>query len=206
MTMRFLLDTNVLSQLLRDPRGAVAARLSAAGEANVFTSIVVASELRFGARKKGSTVLTDRVDQLLASIEVAPLEVGVDRIYADIRNALESSGQTIGANDLFIAAHAFEQQATLVTDNVAEFQRVPGLAVEHGVRPVWLDQLKPAPASDRAYRRPETFLRHDPATVTAPSASSSRARVRPTIRTRPTRCGRRRTHARRTAHNGVARL
>jgi tRNA(fMet)-specific endonuclease VapC len=74
------------------------------------------------------------VDQLLASIEVAPLEVGVDRLYADICHALESSGQLIGANDLFIAAHAIEQQATLVTDNVAEFQRVPGLQIENWVR------------------------------------------------------------------------
>ena len=135
MTTRFLLDTNVLSQLIRDPRGPVATRLATAGDAQVFTSVVVASELRFGASKKGSTVLTDRVNQLLASIEVAPLEVGVDRIYADIRNALESTGQLIGANDLFIAAHALEQEATLVTDNVAEFQRVPGLQIENWVRP-----------------------------------------------------------------------
>jgi tRNA(fMet)-specific endonuclease VapC len=134
MTTRFLLDTNVLSQLIRDPRGAVAMRLATTGDAQVFTSVVVSSELRLGARKKGSTVLTDRVDQLLASIDVAPLDVGVDQIYADIRNLLESSGQTIGANDLFIAAHALEQEATLVTDNVEEFQRVPGLKVENWVR------------------------------------------------------------------------
>jgi tRNA(fMet)-specific endonuclease VapC len=134
MTMRFLLDTNVLSQLIRDPQGPVAMQLATVGDAQVFTSVVVASELRFGARKKGSSVLTDRVDQLLASIEVAPLEVGVDRLYADIRHALESSGQLIGANDLFIAAHALEQEATLVTDNVAEFQRVPGLHIENWVR------------------------------------------------------------------------
>jgi len=106
----------------------------ATGDAQVFTSVVVASELRFGARKKDSSVLTDRVDQLLASIEVAPLEIGVDRIYADIRQALESSGQLIGANDLFIAAHALEQEATLVTDNVAEFERVPGLQIENWLR------------------------------------------------------------------------
>lgn len=135
MIPRFLLDTNVLSQLIRDPRGPIAQRLEATGDAQVLTSVVVASELRFGARKKGSSVLTDRVDQLLASLEVAPLEVGVDRIYADIRHALESSGQMIGANDLFIAAHALEQDATLVTDNIAEFQRVLGLRIENWLRP-----------------------------------------------------------------------
>ena len=134
MTLRYLLDTNVLSQLIRDPRGPIAQRLATAGDAQVFTSVVVASELRFGARKKGSPLLTDRVERLLASIEVAPLEVGVDRIYGDLRHTLESSGQMIGANDLFIAAHALEQDATLVTDNVAEFKRVAGLHLENWVR------------------------------------------------------------------------
>ena len=134
MSPRFLLDTNVLSHLIRDPRGLVAQRLAITGDAQVFTSVIVASELRFGARKKDSSVLTDRVDRLLENIEVVPLEIGVDRIYADIRHALESSGQLIGANDLFIAAHALEQEATLVTDNVAEFQRVPGLRIENWVR------------------------------------------------------------------------
>jgi tRNA(fMet)-specific endonuclease VapC len=134
VTSRYLLDTNVLSQLIRDPRGPIAQRLATAGDAQVFTSVVVASELRFGARKKGSPLLTDRVERLLASIEVAPLEVSVDRIYADLRHTLESSGRMLGANDLFIAAHALEQDATLVTDNVAEFKRVSGLRIENWVR------------------------------------------------------------------------
>ena len=107
----------------------------AAGVPIRFTSVVVASELRFGGRKRGSAVLIDRIEQLLEHIEVAPLEIGVDRIHADIRHNLESGGRMIGANDLFIAAHALEQDATLVTDNVEEFQRVPGLVVENWVRP-----------------------------------------------------------------------
>ena len=94
----------------------------------------MASELRYGAQKKGSPVLSHRVDQLLASIDVAALEVGVDRTYAKLRSTLESAGQVIGANDLFIAAHALEQQATLVTDNIAEFQRVPELRLENWIR------------------------------------------------------------------------
>ncbi len=135
MSRRFLLDTNVLSLLIRDPRGSVAQRLATVGDSQVFTSVVVASELRFGGRKRGSAVLIDRIEQLLEHIEVAPLEIGVDRIYADIRHILESGGRMIGANDLCIAAHALEQDATLVTDNVEEFQRVPGLVVENWVRP-----------------------------------------------------------------------
>jgi tRNA(fMet)-specific endonuclease VapC len=130
-----MLDTNVLSHLIRDPRGSVAQRLANVDDSQVFTSVVVAGELRFGARKKGSAVLVERVDRLLEHIEVAPLEIGVDRAYADIRHVLESSGRLIGANDLLIAAHALEQDATLVTDNVEEFQRVPDLVVENWVRP-----------------------------------------------------------------------
>jgi len=130
MTSRFLLDTDMLSQLIRAPQGAVARRLVAAGEGNVFTSAVVACELRYGARKKGSPGLTERVEQLLASLEVAALEPGVDRVYAEIRCALESEGRPIGANDLLIAAHALEQEAVLVSGNVGEFRRVKGLEVQ----------------------------------------------------------------------------
>jgi tRNA(fMet)-specific endonuclease VapC len=135
VSRRFLLDTNVLSHLVRDPRGSVAQRLATIEDSLVFTSVVVAGELRFGALKKGSAALIERVDRLLEHIEVAPLENGVDRTYADIRHALESSGRPIGANDLLVAAHALEQDATLVTDNVEEFQRVPGLAVENWTQP-----------------------------------------------------------------------
>ena len=130
MTSRFLLDTDMLSQLIRAPQGAVARRLVAAGEGNVFTSAVVACELRYGARKRGSQGLTERVEQLLASLEVAALEPGVDRVYAEIRCALESEGRPIGANDLLIAAHALEQEAVLVSGNVGEFRRVKGLEVQ----------------------------------------------------------------------------
>ena len=134
MTVRYLLDTNALSQLIRDPRGAVGSRLDEVGDSNVYTSIVVACELRYGARKRGSSALSERVDRVLSNIHVAPLESGVDTLYAQIRQELESAGQSIGANDLLIAAQALQHSATLVTDNVAEFQRVAGLKVENWVR------------------------------------------------------------------------
>ncbi len=133
MTERYLLDTNALSQLIRDPRGNVGMRLRQVGDSNVFTSIVVACELRYGARKRNSALLSERIDRVLSSIHVAPLESGVDVCYAQIRQELESAGRSIGANDLLIAAHALEQSATLVTDNVDEFRRVPGLQIDNWV-------------------------------------------------------------------------
>jgi tRNA(fMet)-specific endonuclease VapC len=128
---RYILDTNILSDLLKHPAGAVRERITVVGEEAVCTSIVVACELRYGAAKKGSPALSTRVDQLLSAIEVLPLDEGVDAKYADIRAALEKAGTPIGANDYLIAAHALAAELTLVTHNVGEFSRVPGLAVEN---------------------------------------------------------------------------
>jgi len=128
-----MLDTNTLSELIRNPRGALTERLAAIEPDEVSTSIVVACELRFGARRKGSDVLTRRVEQLLGTLNVLPLDPPADEHYADIRAALEQLGTPIGSHDLFIAAHARSRGLTLVTRNIREFTRVPDLNVE-----VWL--------------------------------------------------------------------
>lgn len=95
------------------------------------TSIVVACELRYGAAKKGSRRLSTRVDELLSAVEVLPIDRGVDAKSGEIRAALEKAGAPIGANDYLIAAHALAAELTLVTDNIVEFSRVPGLTVEN---------------------------------------------------------------------------
>lgn len=130
----YLLDTNILSALIRQPQGSVAAMLARRGYARVCTSIIVAAELRFGARKLGSDTLSKKVESLLASMPVLPLEGGADRAYAKARLQLEQAGTPIGPNDLLIAAHALARGLTVVTDNVDEFSRVAGLRVEN-----WLD-------------------------------------------------------------------
>lgn len=127
----YLLDTNILSDLVRHPRGTAAQRIVDAGSDSVCTSVVVACELRYGAAKKQSTALSERIDRLLAAIDVRALEPDVDAHYGEIRDALERAGIPIGANDLLIAAHARALGATCVTDNFGEFARVPGLAVEN---------------------------------------------------------------------------
>jgi tRNA(fMet)-specific endonuclease VapC len=124
---RFLLDTNIVSDLVRRPQGTVAARIAAAGEARICTSIVVAAELRFGATKSGSRRLRTQVDAVLAVLDVQPLTAPVDGHYADIRNKLERSGVPIGPNDLLIAAHARALGCIVVTANLREFRRVPRL-------------------------------------------------------------------------------
>jgi tRNA(fMet)-specific endonuclease VapC len=126
----WMLDTNTLSDLIRNPQGALVQRLSSIEPDAVATSIVVACELRFGARRKGSDALTSRVEQLLGALTVLPFDEPADQHYADIRTALERAGTPIGSHDLFIAAHARSRGMTLVTHNTREFERVPGLSVE----------------------------------------------------------------------------
>jgi tRNA(fMet)-specific endonuclease VapC len=126
----WMLDTNTLSALIRNPRGALVQRLSTIDPAALCTSIVVACELRFGARRKGSDALTNRVEQLLGALTVVPFDEPADQHYADIRATLEQAGTPIGNHDLFIAAHARSRSMTLVTNNTREFERVSGLRVE----------------------------------------------------------------------------
>lgn len=129
--VRYLLDTNILSDLLRNPGGRAARRLAVVGETAVCTSIVVACELRYGAARKVSPQLSQRVEVLLGSLDVLPLDRDADRHYAEIRSHLDRLGQPIGPNDLLIAAHALALDLTLVTDNGEEFARVPGLSAEN---------------------------------------------------------------------------
>ena len=135
MALRYLLDTNILSDLIRDPQGTVANRISSAGEGTVCTSIVVAAELRFGAEKSGSSKLADRVDLLLSALDVLPLESPADRHYGELRQQLTRRGTPIGPNDLLIASHALTLDLTMVTANAGESSRVPGLRIEN-----WLSE------------------------------------------------------------------
>jgi tRNA(fMet)-specific endonuclease VapC len=137
-TTRYLLDTNVISDLIRRPGGTIAQRIAAVGETTVATSIVVAAELRYGAQKSGSQELAERIDLVLSALSVLPVETPADRNYAKIRQHLARRGTPIGPNDLLIAAHALTLDLTVVTGNEREFARVPGLKVEN-----WLAEPKP---------------------------------------------------------------
>jgi len=127
--MRWLLDTNAVSDLLRHPGGRVRDLVAEVGEEAVFTSAVVAAELRFGASKRGSQPLSERVEAVLAALPVEPFGPPADVAYGAIRAELERNGTPIGANDLLIAAQALASGAGVVTADVGEFGRVPGLVV-----------------------------------------------------------------------------
>lgn len=132
--MRFLLDTNIVSDLVRHPQGRAAERVRGVGEANIWTSIIVAAELRYGAAKKGSPRLQAQLEAVLGALDILPFEAPADATYALIRAQLERAGKPIGANDLLIAAQAVALGCTMVTDNEAEFARIEGLSRENWLR------------------------------------------------------------------------
>lgn len=131
----YLLDTNIISDVIRNPDGHVARHIDQVGPKEVFTSIIVAAELRYGCAKKGSPKLLARVQSILETIPVLTLDIPADSEYGDIRADLESAGLPIGMNDLLIAGHARALGLTLVTDNMNEFSRIQGLTVEN-----WLER------------------------------------------------------------------
>jgi tRNA(fMet)-specific endonuclease VapC len=127
----YLLDTNIVSDLVRNPFGMVRQHLDHVGSSNVFTSVIVAAELHFGVAKKASQKLRRRVLDAFEFVPVWPMPIGVAEHYGSLRADLELRGQPIGANDMWIAAHALAEDAVLVSNNIHEFSRINGLKVEN---------------------------------------------------------------------------
>ena len=132
---RYLLDTNILSDLIRNPQGVVAEHIRQVGEAQVCTSIIVAAELRYGAVTRASPRLAAQLEAVLGVLDVLPFEAPADAAYGLIRTRLEQAGRPFGGNDLLIAAQAIALGHTIVSDNEAEFGRIDRLPREN-----WLKQ------------------------------------------------------------------
>lgn len=134
-TALLMLDINIISDLMRNPKGRSNQRLQHLLQTfpylKVCTSLVVDCEVSFGLKRKPSKLLQQAYADLLQVIEIIPLDLSVSSHYADVRTHLERLGTSIGPNDTLIAAHALALDCTLVTNNEAEFRRVPGLRVEN---------------------------------------------------------------------------
>jgi len=128
--MRRTFDTDICSYVLRRRPREIIARFDALDRDDVWLSAIVAAELRFGARRLGSATFSATVEAWLAGFEIEPWPVEASHQYAMIRAELERIGKPIGNMDLMIASHALCAGAVLVTNNIREFQRVPGLALE----------------------------------------------------------------------------
>lgn len=133
----YLLDTNIISHLMKDRSGTdtarVRQRVQREPDCKMVTSVVVQYELLFGLAKHGSPRLQAAFDIQMQNLVVLPLDESVGPHYAHLRAYLEHSGKPMGANDTLIAAHALSLGATLVSADTA-FARVPKLSVES-----WLD-------------------------------------------------------------------
>jgi tRNA(fMet)-specific endonuclease VapC len=130
----YLLDTNTIGDLARNPAGKAADRLAATGDELVATSIIVSCEVEYGLEQKGSAKLRQRTEAILGKLAVLGFDRPAHVFYGALRAKLKRLGTPIGPNDLLIAAHALALDATLVTDNEREFSRVPGLKIENWLR------------------------------------------------------------------------
>ena len=127
----YMLDTNIISDLARNPSGPVAKHIADVGTVGICVSIITAAELCYGCAKMGSPRLLAQFEAILGGVQVLALDVPADAEYGGIRAELEAAGQPIGPNDLLIAAHAYALDAVLVTANVREFSRIRALKVEN---------------------------------------------------------------------------
>lgn len=134
MTLRYMLDTNIVSSFMREPAGPVGKRALSAGDGSSCVSIITSSELRFGASRVASERLRRHAEDAFDLFPIVPFDVPADIVYARLRADLASRGTLIGPMDLLIAAHALALDLTLVTANIREFSRVAGLRLEN-----WLD-------------------------------------------------------------------
>jgi tRNA(fMet)-specific endonuclease VapC len=128
--VRFVLDTNTCIYALKRA-GGVVERLREHSPDDLGVAIITVAELWFGAQKSVRAAATRReVDAFLEPLTVLPSDLDAADAYARLRLALERKGRPIGERDLLIASIAVSRQMTIVTHNVAEFARVPGLATE----------------------------------------------------------------------------
>jgi tRNA(fMet)-specific endonuclease VapC len=124
-----MLDTDISSYIIKRRPASLVARFHKHAD-SLCVSAITAAELRFGAEKAGRAELTDLVEAYLERVAILDWTASVSAFYARARSAVERAGKPIGNMDLLIAAHALSLRATVVTNNVRHFSKVPGLKVE----------------------------------------------------------------------------
>jgi tRNA(fMet)-specific endonuclease VapC len=132
--MKYMLDTNICIYIIANKSLNVVKKLREMAEHDISVSVIVASELAYGvAKSQRFETNKDTLELFLSSLSIEPMSDNVMWHYARLRNHLQSTGSLIGENDQWIAAHALATNAVLVTNNVSEFERVPGLSLENWV-------------------------------------------------------------------------
>jgi tRNA(fMet)-specific endonuclease VapC len=130
MSIRYLLDTNIVSYHIRRSSPSLLRRLHATPIAHVALSVVTEMELRYGLARNPALRIAPLVESFLSGIAILPLDSSVAKKYAAIRHAVVSKGASVGPLDLMIAAHALAMGIVLITNNTREFSRIPDLRCE----------------------------------------------------------------------------
>jgi tRNA(fMet)-specific endonuclease VapC len=132
MSPRYLLDTNICIYIRRHQPPKVLAHFRRLQPGDAAISVITSGELLYGAEKSQQRARAlEQLEELVSLIPVLPLPENAAHTYGSIRRQLEVRGETIGNNDLWIAAHAKAAGLILVTNNEREFRRVPGLKVQN---------------------------------------------------------------------------
>jgi tRNA(fMet)-specific endonuclease VapC len=132
----YCLDTNIWSYLLRQPNDLLIANLKSHPTSEICLTELIRAELLFGAKRSTKAKeLTTKINELLSPFICLPFDSETSTHYAEIRFTLEKKGMPISPNDLIIAATARAAGATLVTNNIREFERVPNLRCEDWTTP-----------------------------------------------------------------------
>jgi len=132
MDPRYLLDTNICIYIRQNRPEQVLRRFRKLRPREAALSVITYGELLYGAAKSAQRAAAlERLRELVQLLPALPLPEAAAESYGTIRADLESKGEMIGNNDLWIAAHAIASGLTLVTNNEKEFRRVRGLKVQN---------------------------------------------------------------------------
>jgi tRNA(fMet)-specific endonuclease VapC len=133
---RYLLDTNICIYLRKGRPPNVMQKFGGLVPGEAAISVITYGELHCGTLKSLAPAAALRLlEEFITLLPPLPLPASAGATYGEIRAVLERQGLRIGQNDLWIAAHAIASNLVLITNNMREFARVPGLAAENWVEP-----------------------------------------------------------------------
>lgn len=129
--MKFMLDTTICIDLIRRRPRSVLDRFASQSLGDIGISTITLVELEYGVSASSRPAANrEALDEFVSPLDVAPFDREATTVYGGLRAALERKGQTIGSMDLLIAAHAVRLGVRLITHDIREFERVPGLRIE----------------------------------------------------------------------------
>ena len=129
--MELMLDTNICIYLIREHPPSVIERFSSHAVGDIGISVITLAELEYGVSKSSRPARNrEALEQFISPLEIVPFDRRATAVYGKLRTTLEKKGEAIGSMDLLIAAHALSLEVQLITHNVREFGRVPGLRIE----------------------------------------------------------------------------